>query len=535
MAEVFPILSAISTASNLLFSFANQIKKYRQVSDRLFDLQENLDACEITLESWRRKYDVQERRSIVYMHVFFGRSGWEKIQRTLGSIKIISKTIDKEIDGVVAGATKFRPRGAPQGQYGSKYDEQLVRDCLRRISRNTAWTRKFNLSVLGKADDLQIELERLNRKLIILERLSDGYLEREHPDVFHDIRRLPGRRVILRVGDSRMAEIQKKLLEALSARKDAELLHRAGQGSQCHIGISVPQIHKRDFAFLLTNGDRTHEILIHPVKFRQVTDRNRLQPSISAAVPALIRDATLPCYMLPLNAPLSTGFQVSMPKVNLLSDLEFREPLSRAINEQQNLLSQQVIHPQDQVAIAAGLIQGCFRLLGSSWLSFLDSRNIRWRRSADGRWTTMMAASSGDGSTTRTLEQILNAGRARRDRRDLTKHTQMFRIGLLLVELALKTPVTYIEFDPQTSGAKVFIDQLGVDALDAHDIAAEVESRTNILYGNVVFFCLSVLQDREMMGNKEIESSYYKDVISQAEELESLVRVERRRGSPSPH
>jgi hypothetical protein len=84
-----------------------------------------------------------------------------------------------------------------------------------------------------------------------------------------------------------------------------------------------------------------------------------------------------------------------------------------------------------------------------------------------------------------------------------------------LTELALKTPIAYIAADGQGSGVKIFIDALGRGAQDAYDIASEVETRTNILYGNIVFFCLSVLQDRDLMGNKEIESSYYKDVISQ--------------------
>ena len=460
---------------------------------------------------------MQERRPVVYMHVFFGRTGWERIQRTLGSIKIVSKTISKEIDGVVARATRAKPRSVPQEVVNSKYDERLVRDCIRRIGKNTTWTRKFSMSVLGKADNLHIELERLNRKLIILERMSDWYLECEHPDVFHDIKRLPGRRVILRVGDSRMDAIQRKLLDALSAQEDAELLHRASaQGARCHIGISVPQIHKRDFVFLLNNGDRTYEVLVHPVRFREGTDRGRLLPSISRAVPALMQDANQPCNMLPPTAPLSTGFQVSIPSTNVLMDLQFRDPLSTFINNRENddeVL--QVVYPQDQIAIACGLIQGSFHLLGSQWLSFLDCKNIRWRRSAEGRWTTMMAAYPGEGSITRTLDQILEAGTAQRGHRDLTKHCQIFRIGLLLTELALKTPITYIAADGQGSGVKIFIDALGREAQDAYDIASEVETRTNILYGNIVFFCLSVLQDRDLMGNKEIESSYYKDVISQ--------------------
>ncbi|KAF2198983.1 hypothetical protein GQ43DRAFT_335070, partial [Delitschia confertaspora ATCC 74209] len=534
MAEILPILGAIATSANILNSFAGQVQNWRLLSDRLFDIQEGLDAAELTLEMWRRKFDVQDRRPVIYMHVLFGRLGWERIQQTLGSIRITSRAIKSDIDGIVGRAKRYRPPLTPQEQLNADYDVHLVHECIRRIERNTSWTRKFKYSVLGKADELQIALERLDKKLTVLERLSDGYLEREHPEIFHDMQRLPGRRLILRVGDARLDSIQHNLLQALSSRRDAELLHRAsGQGNRLHIGISVPQMYKRDFAFLLSIQGRTQEVLVQPVKFKSVTDRSRLQPNISSAVPALLRNPQELCYMLPPSAPLTAGFQVSIPPSNLLLDLEYKDPLSTFLTTQTHYIGQQILYPQDQVAIACGIVKGCFRLLESQWLQFMDCRNIRWRRSAGGNWTIMMAAIPGDAAITRTLDQVINAGLARRrDQRNLTKHTQIFRIGLLLVELALKTPITYIDWEPLTGGVRIFIVELGNDALDATDLAAEVETRTNVLYANIVYFCLSVLQDRELMGEKEreIEGSYYREALGQATELEGLVRRDRRRG-----
>lgn len=533
MAEVLAILGAIYTSAQILSDFASQTKKWRLLSDRLFDIKEGLDAAELTLDSWQRKYDVQDRRPVIYMQVLFGHAGWERIQQTLSSIKIVSKTIREDIDGVVNRALLARPKRRTTAQaIGDRYDEELIRECLSRIRRNTSWSRKFVYSVLGRADDLEMRLERLHTKLSRLERFSDYYLEKEHPDIFQTIKRLPGRRVILKVGDGRPDTVQNKLLDALSARKDAELLHKASsQGNRVHIGLSVPQIHKRDFAFLLNLGGNTHEVLAHPVRIKQIHDRSRVPSEISTAVPTLLRNTQDPCYMLP-SSSRSDGFQVSIPPRNLLSDLEHNYSLSTLVRNNNPFLDTQVLNPQDQVGIACGIAQGSFRLIGSQWLHFLDSKNVRWRRNvAEGRWTSMMTAVPGDSSTTRTLEQCFSTNQQRRDKRDLSKHIQIFRIGLLLTELALKAPVSYISYDTTTSTVKIYIKHSNkeTEELDAAEIAAEVENKTNILLGNIVFFCLSTLQEKDVMADKEIEAAYYRDVMKDADELEALVRADRRR------
>ncbi|KAF2738238.1 hypothetical protein EJ04DRAFT_509668 [Polyplosphaeria fusca] len=534
MTEILGILGGIYTSAQVLDHFAKQTSRWRILSDRLFDAKEGLDAAQLSLKSWQRKYDVQDRRPLVYMHVLFGQPGWEQLRRTLGHIKMINRSIQSDIDKIVGRALRARPGGPLEpDRHDGRYDEQLVEDCLRRIKRSMRWSQKFKYSVLGRIDDLEVALERLHRKLTTLERFSDYYLELEHPDIFYTIKRLPGRRVILRIGDSRHDAVQRKLLHALRARKDAELLHRASHSEpSIHIGLSVPQIHERDFAFLLPLAGRTHEVLVHPVRFKAIHDRSRVQTNISSAVPTLIRNKQEPCYMLPSSAG-DEGFQLSLPPTTLLTELEYRDPLSTLVRKQNSFLGQPV-YPQDQIAIACGIAHGSFRLIGSRWLQFLDNRNIRWRRNAEGQWTSMMAAQPGDTSITRTLDQVLDSNSSRFDKRDLSKHAQIFRIGLVLTELALKTPISYIDFDNRSGGVRLFISGLNGDGeeVEAAEVAAEVENRTNVLMGNMVFTCLSALA-REGMREKEIEEAYYRNVLSQADELQAFVKADRRRGSPA--
>ena len=521
MAEVIGIISGLLTAGQTLETFARQIHRWRHLSDRLFDLREGLDAAEISLQAWQRKYDIQERRPIIYMQVLFGKPGCERIQSTLGSIRIISKSMQHDIDLIVGRALSARPGRAP---LGGRIDEWLVEDCLTRIRRNISWSRKFVLSVLGKADNLEMRLERLHRKLTMLERFSDYYLEKEHPDIFSEIKRLPGRRVILKVSDGRSASVQNKLLDALSAQKDAEMLHKtSGQGNKIHIGLSVPQIRERDFAFLLSLNGRTHEVLVHPVKIKAINGSTRVQSDLAAAVPSLMHKQTKydVCYIKP-SSRSSNGFELSIPQRNLLADLEYKDPLSTVFKDQNARLGSQILYPQDQSAIASGIAQSSFRLIGSQWLRFLDCNNVRWRRTADQNWTSMLTATPGNLSTTRSLDSCLTANKNRRDARDLSKHIHVFRIGLVIAELCLKSSISYIDFDPTTETVKLFLGD--GEEVDATEIAAEVERKTNTYLGNMVFSCLSVLQERDKMSNESIEGTYFTDVVREAEKLDEVIR-----------
>lgn len=182
MTEVLAILGGIVTSAQILDHFVKQTQRWRVLSDRLFDIKERLDGAEVSLENWQRKYDIQDRRPATYMYVLFGRAGSDRIQQTLGSIKIVSKTIKQDIDGVVDRALRVRTVGrAPPEHLDDRYDKELVEDCLRRIKRNTSWSKKFNYSVLGKADDIEFRLDRLDRKLTMLERFSDYFLEKSTP------------------------------------------------------------------------------------------------------------------------------------------------------------------------------------------------------------------------------------------------------------------------------------------------------------------------------------------------------------------
>jgi hypothetical protein len=534
MAEVLGVISGLYTAGQALHTFALQIKQWKRLSERLFDIKEGLDIAKLSLDSWRHKYDIQVQRPDVHIKILFGKEGHDRIKATLGTVDMITRSIKSDIGRARGLALNLESRRGHCGDSQHMSNEDRVRECLRRIRHNTTWSRRFELSVLGKAHDLEERLGRLYQKLTMLERFTDFYLEKEHAEIFSEIKRLPGRRVIIKVGDGRTDTIQSRVLDAVRAQKDAERLHgcsASSQNNRLHLGISIPRVHKRDFAFLLNMNGRSHEVLVQPVTIKAIHDPSLVPNNLATAVSTLVNRTQDNCYMIP-SLSTSAGFIVKNPPTNLLSDLQYKEALSSVIRDQNVYLGSQTLYSQDQNAIATGIAQGCFRLIGSQWLSFLDCSNIRWRRTKDGKWASMLTAVPGQSLTTRTLEQCYRVNRQRRDRRDLSKHVQIFRIGLVLAEIALKTPFSYIDFDTATYKTSLYIND--GEEVSAHEVASQVELRSNILLGNMVFFCLNVLQDNIVMADESIQSSYFRDVLGQAEELERFFGADRRRGGLSP-
>ncbi|PZD42043.1 HET domain containing protein [Pyrenophora tritici-repentis] len=520
MAEVVAIISGLFTAGNALNTFAQQVRKWKQLSERLFDISEGLDFAQLSLDRWQDRYDIQVQRPDLHTRALFGKEGHDRIMATLGMIKIIFRNIENGIKRARGVALKAQPTG--RAGIHNTTDDERVKECLWMIRRSSIWSYTFFMSVMGKADELEVELKRLQYKITLLDQFSDYFFEREHPENFSRIKRLPGRRLYIKFGDGRTNMIPKEVLDVVSAQRDAELLHRCSipsRGNRLHIGLSVPRIYKRDFALLLSMSEESHEVLVHPKKIKR--SPYMIPQDLATAVSALAYERQGISYLSPLSSN-SAGFEIRYPPTTLLADLEYKDALANIIRNQHTSLSSRKLYSQDQNAIASGIAQGSARLIGSQWLTFLDCANVRWRRTKDGQWTCMLTATPGLSSTTRALEQCREANHRRRDERDISQHIQIFRIGLVLAEIALKSPISYIEFDSTTYTVRMYVND-GRE-IGAHEIASEVELKSNMLLANMVFFCLNVLQDNRVMGERSIDGSYFETVSKQAEELDNTLQ-----------
>ena len=528
MAEIIGIASGIFAAGQALDIFARQIRQWKNVSDRLLDLNQGLTVCKHVFERWQHKWEVNESQPNVYLRALFGHEGCYNIRLTLSAIYKLTESLEDDVDQTIGRTLRFHPSRSNQSK---KIDRRLVEESLERIRRKTSWKHKFALSVWNQAESMEQSLRRLEVNLRALESHTNYYLEIEHPDIFSEIKRLPGRKFVLRLEDDRSSAVKGRITDTLAAQRDAALLHRASDpGNKICIGLSVPRIHRKDFAFLLPIGGRTHEFLVRPVSIRATKAVPR---QLASAVPKLGRSQndSDPCVVKPSSS--TDGFALSIPPVPLLSALEFKDPLSAMFSNQTARLTSQTLYTQDQNALASGIAQSSLRLIGSQWLRFLDSDNVRWRRTTDNQWTSMLTATPGDSATTRSLEACHKAYKERaRESRDLTRHVHIFRIGLVMAELCLKKKIAYVDFDMRANNVRINMDdEHGVTReASANDIAAEVDLVCNPYLGDMVFFCLSALQDKKRLNDKDIQGDYFSVVVRNAEDLDKLIKAPRRRG-----
>jgi hypothetical protein len=526
MAEVLGILKGLYTAGQALETFAHQTHKWRRLSERLFDIKEGLEFGELTLESWRNKFDIQAHRPNLQMRILFGKEGVERIRATLGSVKAATQMINSDVDKIVIQALKVGIARPGFGNRENSNEEELMRECLRKIQRNTSWSRKFVISLLSKAEDLEQRIGRFHRKLALLERLSDFFLSKEHAS------RLPERRGILKLHDGRTDVLPKRFIDALAARKDAQILHRASSthDTQIHIGLSVPLPSKRSFAFLLTlPNNTTHELIVHPVKIKSIPEATYIPRDLLAAVSHLRNLQSSyeeECYMLPSPTSSSAGFQISTPATTTLANLQYKNTLQTIIQQQTHHSNLLPMYPHDQSALASGIAQSCFRFLDTPWMDCMHSANLRWRKSINRegreRWISMLSSAVAAPGLTHKLEVFL-ASTPHIDKR----HVQIFRVGLVLAELVLLSPISDFSFNT-TERTVMFCLSTG-EEVGVHEVASLVEGRSNVLLGDVVFFCLNVLLEWEQ---EAVEERYFAEVVRRAEVLEGLGRG--RGAGPSP-
>ncbi|KAK4981507.1 hypothetical protein LTR66_009929, partial [Elasticomyces elasticus] len=172
-----------------------------------------------------------------------------------------------KLDAICGVVVKYSTR-QDRSYYDGSFDRRLFERTIRRIGRHTSWSRKFSMAVMQKADELDVYLERLNTKLINLERFSDSYIFETHPD-------LDGTNPRSAREEAQQLLEQGARYEVEDARADAESLHKAysaGERLTCHIALATLYSSQarlgsspdRDFRFLFSTETRTVEVLVHP-------------------------------------------------------------------------------------------------------------------------------------------------------------------------------------------------------------------------------------------------------------------------------
>ncbi|KAH7138008.1 hypothetical protein B0J11DRAFT_587065 [Dendryphion nanum] len=451
MEEIRLILSNIQTTRRILKHLASQTSKWPALTDRLTDFHDSLYAADLSFRSWLQSHQLNDPRPTRYAQALFGGTGWETIASTLLDIKFNTQDISRGVDGIVARAVAIR--GSPQvaqirsDQFAGTdhYDQYLIEECLRTIRLSRSRSRTFNHAVLHDLNALEPEMDALYCFLTLLERLSDTYLSSHNPDLFTNIpHRLPGRSIPSRstLGSGIRAP------DSSSSRKDAELLFEACRNFEAltdfklHLGLAIPGVKRRHFAFLLSSCSAadvsspshalanealdphpltpTPTLHLHPVTLR--SDPSALSHTLADTLDVLMPNLFYPhaeereTYLLPCPESNGTlGFRVTPWYATIakssLSDsfsssasscpvpsLQFWDPLAVSLQHQHQTQSQgkgkekatqtsstplpshQPLHPHTVLPLITTLIRSCTKLLGTPWLDALGCGSIHWWR-----------------------------------------------------------------------------------------------------------------------------------------------------------
>ena len=108
------------------------------------------------------------------------------------------------------------------------------------------------------------------------------------------------------------------------------------------------------------------------------------------------------------------------------------------------------------------------------------------------------------------LANLQSTARTARSKRDLTKHTHIFRLAIVLVELLLDVQVSQIQKKDGRFVIDVFVRSIQESAMSAEDLADRVQakSRSQTL-GDLIYFCLSTLQDSDLVQDEHVDEKFH--------------------------
>jgi len=527
--EALAIIGGINDASDILSRFFKTVMDYVDLPERVLFTWELLLGCEFELKAWKRTWGVEERRRHQYYEKFWGPDGSREVRRVLGILKGMTKKIKGEINKLIP-CTVLHGGYQPQNEQDSKQsDEKLVIESVRRISKNMFKRRRFLAAVKQLSSRVDGQIRDFEKMLKALNRISWGFADRLHD--------LSGRHAI---GSSKtflpIASSERSANQ--TACTDATQLHSALKASRqmtCYLGLTVQSSRGRsadrnrrisrsrsrsrsqssppvpdpvrDYQILLKDGSTTQEVLLRPARFKysetEEIPRSEYCVSFAEVLDEFNRSVEVASFLMPPSSPYREGFTAYKTAEAQLEAMSTMRSLSSQLGW---------LYVKEKIQIAYVLAEGYFRLLGSPWPDYVDSDNIRIRQIVGRKWAALLHARLGNSHFKDVLDRAEE--NFRRSYRSLKQHCQIYRLGILLTELALGRQISFLHFH-RNDGVKIALSRLERNAgLDAEFIAAEVGSAIDInRYGDVVHFCLSTIRNRDNIVPGDFDAEFELHVL----------------------
>jgi hypothetical protein len=429
--------------------------------------------------------------------------------------------MNSNIDSIVRRTLDHAPGMHNSQLHDRRYDRHLVEQAVRRISQSMSRGKRFYQAVKNRGYDLKVQAVDLNRLLLNLQRLGSTFFAEQYEESeswgWDWTRNLPAR--------NRLRVTMPTIEDGKRMQSDAVQLYRCSNISTKPLEHSVvlitPRIPSRsspsrspsplrfhDINMVVRLGNEWKDVLIEPVRYRQGTSAHQ---SLRSAVKTLNDPSHGANLYIPEGSKSGDVFRVSLAtrQRNSVRATDNRS-LKDFLQESKGITDHRYISLSDRVAMICSLVEGSYHYLGSDWLRTLDTGCLKGGQASDGTWTMLLG---NQGENLSRSEELLNfeiAALSDRDRRDLGLHCQIFRLGLVLAELALRKQINWIERDKSRQRMNIVIRDLQEEPLSAADIASYCDRETNSrTIGDLVFFCLSSLQNPRFLSDDHLNETYH--------------------------
>jgi len=434
----------------------------------------------------------------------------------------------------IARAASGRTTTRASRIYDDRYDPDLARQAVQRISKSLPKRRRFFWALTYRAADLQSDLRRLDKKLINLDRFSRRCAETLWPGTFGPLSDLPWKK-------RQQSLTAPSAADGSKVQSHVQALHKArgtGQNIRYFVGLTTPRPNGKArninaVEIVVRQNGKGVELLLKPEEFERAAKTKRTFHAAADEFLSLTSatKSEHETYLVPSGAAHSDGFVVTSPKEKnqVLSQVIEKADLTTRLRHSRNIHGKELLSQEYRTAMTTSLVDGCFRFLGSEWLDNMSSGNLRGGRGAQGIWKMALGSNAVNRSIDTQFENIKTAAQGMRSKRDLTRHTHVFRLALVLVELLLDVEISQVQKKDGRFVVDVFVRSIKEGALSAEELADRVEEKSQSkILGDLIYFCLSSLQDSEMVQEQHLDEKFYARAFLPAYEMSNALI--RRRG-----
>jgi len=510
--EAFTVIKAINEAKDIVGQFVDLVSRYVQLPERVNVLHHQLRGCECALNSWKNVWGVEKHQSFGYYKCMWGENGWQEVQSVVATLLVIFRNVNNEIKGLVDCVTRRARRPLPPN---APFDEKIVKEGVKRIQKRLGWWLRFKYSIKQQASKMESQIREFNSELRALRRISIYWAELHHGQIF-------SRHGRIKMEVRRKAIMESEPSTSRTLRQRANELHEAFETNRnvsCMVGLTTITVKNaqskrdetstpdpdRDFQMLIKGDGATQEVLVVHVVDRG--KRHQGYRNFTDAFRQLSRNAGEPTSKSELEfVRLSTAStrEDSGYRMYRTSDAGL-ENLAR-----QDCLADQLYRwnsKRDRIQIAYTLAQGYMRLLGTPWLEYVECDHIHARLLGGDSWAGMLDARPSGEDITEALEQTKQ--NFQHQRLKLTQHAQIYRLGIVLVEIAKQDSIEGVKVI-DGSGLRIVLQD---DALDPDRVARSAEDSMIDGYRAVVYFCLSVFENEERRAVADLTEDFVAEVL----------------------